>query len=94
MTGLEWWALAIGGGGLASLVSVWLTHKRDSARVEIDWYDRATAEVKRLEAQINEIKEENKSLQAFNQQLRRENQTLRDKLNDLELTISKLKERG
>lgn len=97
MTGIEWWALVIGGGGLASIISVWLTHKRDKERVEIDWYDRASKEVLRLEERIRAAaleteaaREESESLRAYNRALRQDNKELRASLNELEAYVKDL----
>lgn len=82
----------LGGGSIATVISVLFQHFQKKQDNKIDWYDRAVSQVKELDENVKELKELLQESQDKNKELTKENIELQRAIMKMEISIDRLKD--
>ena len=89
---LESLLFLLGGGSIATVISVLFQHFQKKQDNKIDWYDRAVAQVKEMDENVKELKELLQESQDKNKELTKENIELQRAIMKMEISIDRLKD--
>lgn len=85
-------ALLIGGGGIGSLVSAFLTRKTEKDKIEISLLDRAYEEINRLNEVTADLRSQLEESEGKNKQLKLTVEKLEKSIRILEREIRRMEE--
>lgn len=85
-------ALLIGGGGIGSLVSAFLTRKTEKDKIEISLLDRAYEEINRLNEVTADLRNQLEESEGKNKQLKLTVEKLEKSIRILESEIRRMEE--
>lgn len=85
-------ALLIGGGGIGSLVSAFLTRKTEKDKIEISLLDRAYEEINRLNEVTADLRSQLEESEGKNKQLKLTVEKLEKSIRILESEIRRMEE--
>lgn len=89
---LESLLFLLGGGSIATVISVLFQNYQKRQDNKIDWYDRAVAQVKVMDENVKELKQLLQESQDKNKELTKENIELQRAIMKMEISIDRLKD--
>lgn len=89
----DWIRLIVGSGGLLAIVTAYFSRKTSKEEASIEWYDRAIAEIDRLDKKLVEAEEKLAVLRIKLAEEQTVSTNLQYTINDLEEVIKGLKYR-
>lgn len=76
---MEWISIVIGTGGIVGIVTAYLTYRTSKSERRIQWYDRAIAEIERLEKKLQESRDRSHELETMYLNEKRKNDILKQR---------------
>jgi len=76
---MEWISIVIGTGGIVGIITAYLTYRTSKSERRIQWYDRAIAEIERLEKKLQECQDRYRELETMYLNEKRKNDILKNR---------------